>query len=477
MEPSPYVLARSLDGGDRPTTLVDGAHRLIEITRFIEFRILLWRANGNPRLRFATPIHSKEKTVIVRNGSMRAFVQALALGAAIWAWPMATDQHSPSVVVVSTSRAQNMKPDAGCRACAHLPATREFTTDYDLEDECLTDGLVAAAACLVHRQVMWSMAGNRLYENSSIVAPFERGTLATSLRYIAEYFRSSPDLRRQYRTAVAFYAMDYVQAHVSTALWGFDTTQPNFFAPKTAEDALRRGIGICGTHIAVFEAILGMLNVPVRHVQLWYTDVDGQRASHIVAEVEWDSRWHLFDVTWGAHYPSLDSTLSNSNPLSIVDVLKLRPRPVWNPNNPAMRSVLASGIDPFAYLDGHDFSLTVADVGEVIVRPALLPSGIRLESFQDVPNFVGFNRPETRMNGGTSFLFQGLSGSFDVTVNVTGHAGCDSGHLELDGVQAEPKDGAILFRGMTDPKRLSVSSLDDVCYLVMKSVEISPVVN
>jgi hypothetical protein len=29
-EASPYVLARILDGGDRPTTLVDGAHRLIE---------------------------------------------------------------------------------------------------------------------------------------------------------------------------------------------------------------------------------------------------------------------------------------------------------------------------------------------------------------------------------------------------------------------------------------------------------------
>jgi hypothetical protein len=37
-EASPYVLARILDSGDRPTTPVDGAHKLIEIDRYIEFR-------------------------------------------------------------------------------------------------------------------------------------------------------------------------------------------------------------------------------------------------------------------------------------------------------------------------------------------------------------------------------------------------------------------------------------------------------
>ena len=37
------MLARILDGGDRPTTLVDGAHKLIEIDRYIEFRISVAR--------------------------------------------------------------------------------------------------------------------------------------------------------------------------------------------------------------------------------------------------------------------------------------------------------------------------------------------------------------------------------------------------------------------------------------------------
>lgn len=238
---------------------------------------------------------------------------------------------------------------------------------------------------------------------------------------------------------------------------------------------MSRGVGICGNHIAAFEAILQRLNVPVRSVQLWYTDANGARENHILAEVEWDGRWHLFDVTWGATYPSPESTAADPNPLPIVDVLRTKPRPTLNPNNPATRSLVAIGANPFAYLDGKDLSLTIADVGEVVVTPELR-GGTRVENFHDIPNFVGFNRPEAR-NGGLSFLFKDLVGRFDVTVNVTAHTGCSTGGLVLDGVMAAPKDGFIQFRGVSNPERLSVSSSDNVCYLVIKSVEFSPVAN
>jgi hypothetical protein len=208
-------------------------------------------------------------------------------------------------------------------------------------------------------------------------------------------------------------------------------------------------------------------------VQLWYTDAKGVRQNHILTEVEWDDRWHLFDVTWGATYPAPDSTASRPDPLPIAEVLKRKERPVWNPNNPTTRSVFATGGDPFAYLDVKDLSVTIAQVGEVKVKPAGLRGDTRVESFRDIPNYVGFNKPEAR-DSGLSFLFDGLVGRFDVTVNVTAHQGCSTGGLVLDGVVVAAKDGVIQFRGVTDPRRLSAISSDDVCYLVMKSVEFAP---
>ena len=340
-------------------------------------------------------------------------------------------------------------------------------------DECSNADPVGAAAARVYKQTHWTL---QVLLGSSLVNEQLPPDPTFCSPPSAEKFLPSPELQRQYRIEVAFAAMDYVQANVSTALYGYERRHPGFIVPATADEALSRGIGICGNHGAVFVAILEKLGVPVRTVQLWYTDAKGARQSHVLAEVEWDGRWHLFDVTWGATYPGPDSTASHPDPLPIADVLRTRPRPAWNPNNPATRINFATGINPFAYLDGRELSVTIENVGEVIVRPAELRGDTRVESFHDIPNYVGFVRPEARI-GGLFFLFKDLVGRFDVTVNVTAHQGCSTGGLVLDGVMAAPNDGAIQFRGVTNPERLSVSSADDVCYLVLKSVEFTPAAN
>jgi hypothetical protein len=339
---------------------------------------------------------------------------------------------------------------------------------FGSNDTCSNAGSVVAAACSVHKQALWALA-------AKIVTDSHRtnDALGPILSFVSPNLKSSPDLQRQYRIAVAFAAMDYVQANASTALYGFESASAGFIVPSTADEALSRSIGICGNHIAAYEAILGKLEVPVRHVQLWYTDATGKRESHILAEVEWDGRWHLFDVTWGAHFPSPDSTASDPDPLPIETVLSEKPRPIYNPNNPATRFVFAVGADPFAYLYGKDLGVTIADVGEVVVTPKERRGDTLVENFDNIPNFVGFNRPEAR-SGGTSFLFRGFSGRFDVTVIVTAYAGCGKSRLVLDAETVKPREGTIQFRGVTNPRRLSVSSSDDVCYIVMKSVEFSP---
>jgi hypothetical protein len=295
------------------------------------------------------------------------------------------------------------------------------------------------------------------------------------LQLVSSNLNSSDDLQRRYRIAVAFAAMDYVQSHESSALYGFDAASSNFVIPASVSAALSRGIGICGNQVAAYEAILRKLKVPVRHVQLWYTGAHGERESHILAEVEWDRRWHLFDVTWGAYFPSSKSTELSPDPLPLMGVLERRKmaRPIYNPNDPAIRAQFEAGYDPFAYLNGRDLGITIDDVGQVLVKPAEHRGDALVEGFQNIPNFVGFNRPHAR-NGGTTFLFLGLRGRFDVSIKVTSYIGCRESQLMVGKATAAVKTGVIRFHRVTNPLRLSVIGSDVVCYLTMKSVEFTP---
>jgi hypothetical protein len=331
-----------------------------------------------------------------------------------------------------------------------------------LQRTCPFPGALGQATCDVNKQALWAVGGRVANDPRLNTGSWARSLEVTSL----------PEIMRFYRIAVAFAAMDYVQANVSTALYGIDSLLPGFVVPTTAEEAMSQHLGICGNQVAVYEAILKNLGIPVRHVQLWYTNAKGQRASHILAEVEWDARWHLFDVTFGAHYPSPTSTILEPDPLSAEEVLTDRRQPIYNPNNPDIRAVLASGADPFDYLHGTDAGITTDDVGEVVARPAEHQGNSLVEEFHDIPNFVGNARAD--ITGGTTFVFPGLKGRFDVTIHVTAHGGCSEDILVLDSVSQAPRDGTIQFKSAVDPQRLSVVGPDDVCYLVMRSIEFTP---
>lgn len=93
-------------------------------------------------------------------------------------------------------------------------------------DVCSNANPVDAAACIVYRQAYWSLRWSeelvdheRKLEVGGLVSeqlPINP-TLSPSLA--AENFPPSADLRRQYRIAVAFAAMDYVQTNLSTAFF------------------------------------------------------------------------------------------------------------------------------------------------------------------------------------------------------------------------------------------------------------------
>lgn len=94
--------------------------------------------------------------------------------------------------------------------------------------------------------------------------------------------------------------MNYVQTILSSARYAMAQNESGFTPPSDIELCLVEGIGICGHHIKAFVEIMAGLGIPAREVEIYYADEHGERFSHIVAEIEWDGAWHMFDVTWGS---------------------------------------------------------------------------------------------------------------------------------------------------------------------------------
>ena len=64
----------------------------------------------------------------------------------------------------------------------------------------------------------------------------------------------------------------------------------------TATEILHDGYSICGGKSYVFRILVRKLGLPARYVGLHYTPSQG---GHDLAEVYYDSAWHLFDPTYG----------------------------------------------------------------------------------------------------------------------------------------------------------------------------------
>jgi hypothetical protein len=126
--------------------------------------------------------------------------------------------------------------------------------------------------------------------------------------------------------------MSYVQANMSSARYSLQqrTNPATFQVPIGTEICLARGIGICGQHIQAFLDVMDRLGVRARPIQVYYATAEGRRQNHVVAEVEWGGRWHMFDVTWG-----FVAIGENGEPLSYSEVRSgARYRARVNGNNP-----------------------------------------------------------------------------------------------------------------------------------------------
>lgn len=105
------------------------------------------------------------------------------------------------------------------------------------------------------------------------------------------------DLDRLRQFGLALAAMNLVQQQVSPTRYGdVANTSPDDL-PTNDEEALARGIGICGNQVSAFLNIVTRLGLTARSLEFYWPDEAGVRHSHIAAEVKIGSKWAFFDVT------------------------------------------------------------------------------------------------------------------------------------------------------------------------------------
>ena len=276
----------------------------------------------------------------------------------------------------------------------------------------------------------------------------------------------------KFRMFSAMKSMEYIQANVSSARYSYEkrSNPTEFIKPRDANEALSRGIGICGNHIAVFVAIMEELNIDVRTVKFFYETAPGVRVSHIAAEVFYDSSWHLFDVTWGAYYTSQDG----NNILSIMNVLtnKQRKTHINNSNIWFSNSKNKSGIDNVLSYLHSDVDVVIDNKGIIRVYSKKIGDTYFMPLLH-IPNYVGDNKVDGNSDG-ISYQFDVPAGMYNIKIQLKGFAGCKTSRMYIN-------DQKIIFKDklaslvVETPKTAEIKGKDDVCYYVLKDIEMAKI--
>jgi hypothetical protein len=147
---------------------------------------------------------------------------------------------------------------------------------------------------------------------------------------------------------------------------------------------------------------------------------NGQRLNHIIVEVLIDSAWRLIDPTYGAYW--IDGTAGAPFALRLLEQIL--------PATDAHTKLVRNGaLAPYGYYeeiarpDFFNYLAPGADIfrgGEGEIGLSLRGSR-GIETFRDIPNFLGDNIEDGNQEG-VSYRIDGGQGTYKLSVNVAGSA-------------------------------------------------------
>lgn len=277
--------------------------------------------------------------------------------------------------------------------------------------------------------------------------------------------RTSDHTKAKFRYFAALSALTYVQTNLSSSRHNYyKNNDKGFPKKKDTETCLRLQVGVCGNHIEAFIAILVALDVPVRPVQIYYYDSSEKRQAHIVAEVKWDGKWHLFDVTWG-FIPKTET----GEVLSFSEVRTGAPHiPYLNKLNPWYQYA-NTAYDVLQYIWAKDADIVVGGFGTI--RPYLTGSNDDIANYglAHIPNYIGRAPTLTRETGNIVYEIDIPEKFNALNLNIKATA-CPGGQLTDGNISKPIKKGKVTFPVTSELMRLTVTSERDTCYAVLDSI-------
>lgn len=346
---------------------------------------------------------------------------------------------------------------------------------------CGDQALVEKLACRVHREAVWSVASqlSGIAKKHALVSVNQtlprQGAIEDGIRNATNMLRAAGvdfgDIREQYELQAILSALDVVPTLVSSANYGYlKNSDPKFKPPRNIAEVLERSGGLCGNAVELFEAILTRLGVKTRTVQFWWRGDEDESLNHIASEVFWKGRWRLYDPTYGAYFLQVGN--EDAGPLGAQSARSVSFHAVVNPNATTYRNYKLSQVDPFEYLRRSDVDVTIAGKGTIKIHTEA-DNGTFITKFENVQNYVGDNRQDGSSDG-TKFRFPGLTGRFDVKLDIAGAWGCRSSVLFLNDRPIPTVSGVLVVRDVVNPEILEVRGTDDACYVVLNSVRFNP---
>ncbi|WP_156929033.1 transglutaminase domain-containing protein [Bradyrhizobium sp. th.b2] len=202
------------------------------------------------------------------------------------------------------------------------------------------------------------------------------------------------DLDRVRQFGLALTAMNLVQQQVSSTRYGAVANTSPEDLPANDEEALSRGIGICGNQVSVFLNIATRVGLEARSLEFYWPDEADVRHSHIAAEVKISGKWAFFDVTWGTYFRRDPTASGQASLLEILSFDEAKAVPdraahaVTNESELSFRLQLINSLDPFDYFTKADGYLR-GKSGDIALAAPRSNGGAWVYSPDGVPNHIG----------------------------------------------------------------------------------------
>jgi hypothetical protein len=299
------------------------------------------------------------------------------------------------------------------------------------------------------------------------------GAAAFGAALISAFYSAEADKTHYFAAFAALEALNISQMMLSSARYGFRAEVSNYrLAPKDLAECLGNWLGICGNHVEFFLHIMHELGLKARPLQFYY-EVRGRRHSHIAAEVFYAGGWRYFDVTWGAVFPSGRHLLFHS----YAEIKAQRDaKPAVNENNTwySIRAFVQE--DAFEYLRAEPKSVLFGMIGVIRFSSPALSGAITnsepfVEAFNDVPNYIGDNQADGQ-RAGVRFEVA-VKGRNRVRIETIA-TGCENtvGNFINVGKNRVPIATKVIDVFVDDTFNVEIETAQDVCYVVLKQMEI-----